>query len=112
VLPGDSGLNLETRQFAKYPIWAVGPHRAAWASGRTVTLAALRDEPLVMLTDEFSLTRMLRQAFGSASSRMWWRRVATGISWHRWLRRGSARPSCPNRCSRAWKPATSLPSPG
>ena len=36
VLPGDSGLNLETRQFAKYPIWAVGPHRAAWASGRTV----------------------------------------------------------------------------
>ena len=63
VLPGDSGLNLETRQFAKYPIWAVGPHRAAWASGRTVTLAALRDEPLVMLTDEFSLTRMLRQAF-------------------------------------------------
>jgi DNA-binding transcriptional LysR family regulator len=29
-------------------------------------LAALRDEPLVMLTDEFSLTRMLRQAFADA----------------------------------------------
>jgi len=63
VLPGDTGLALETRQFAKYPIWAVGPHRAAWASSRTVTLEALRDEPLVMLTDEFSLTRKLRQAF-------------------------------------------------
>ncbi len=63
VLPGDSGLALETRQFAKYPIWAVGPHQSAWASGRTVTLDALRDEPLVMLTDEFSLTRKLRQAF-------------------------------------------------
>lgn len=63
VLPGDTGLALETRQFGKYPIWVVGPPRAGWASGRTVTLEALRDEPLVMLTDEFSLTRKLRQAF-------------------------------------------------
>ena len=63
VLPGDSGLALETRQFGRYPIWAVGPRKAAWARGRTVTLAALRNEPLVMLTDDFSLTRKLRQAF-------------------------------------------------
>ncbi len=66
VLPGDSGLQLETRAFAKYPIWAVGPHRAAWASGRTVTLEALRHEPLILLTEDFSLTRKLRQAFMEA----------------------------------------------
>jgi DNA-binding transcriptional LysR family regulator len=63
VLPGDSGLALETRQFAKYPIWAVGPRKASWARGKTVSLSALRDEPLVLLTEEFSLTRKLRQAF-------------------------------------------------
>jgi DNA-binding transcriptional LysR family regulator len=60
VLPGDSGLALETRQ---YPIWAVGPRKASWARGKTVSLSALRDEPLVLLTEEFSLTRKLRQAF-------------------------------------------------
>lgn len=63
VLPRDSGLALETRQFARYPIWAVGPRDAAWAKGRTVRLQALSQEPLVLLTDAFSLTRMLRQAF-------------------------------------------------
>ncbi|WP_423198629.1 MULTISPECIES: LysR family transcriptional regulator [unclassified Cupriavidus] len=63
VVLGDTGLALETREFARYPVWAVGPRRAAWASGRTVTLEALRHEPLVMLTEAFSLTRMLRQAF-------------------------------------------------
>jgi DNA-binding transcriptional LysR family regulator len=63
VLPGDSGLALETRKFASYPIWAVGPRNAMWARRRTVTMSALRDEPLILLTEEFSLTRKLRQAF-------------------------------------------------
>ncbi|MDF3832257.1 LysR substrate-binding domain-containing protein [Cupriavidus basilensis] len=63
VLPGDSGLSLATREFAKYPIWVAGPRKASWAKGKTVTLAALRDEPLLMLTEDFSLTRKLRQAF-------------------------------------------------
>ncbi|EHP43429.1 regulatory protein, hth LysR, substrate-binding [Cupriavidus basilensis OR16] len=63
VLPRDSGLALATREFAKYPIWVAGPRKASWAKGKTVTLAALRDEPLLMLTEDFSLTRKLRQAF-------------------------------------------------
>ncbi|AJG24328.1 LysR family transcriptional regulator [Cupriavidus basilensis] len=63
VLPRDSGLELATREFAKYPIWVAGPRKASWAKGKTVTLAALRDEPLLMLTEDFSLTRKLRQAF-------------------------------------------------
>ncbi|MBB1636144.1 LysR family transcriptional regulator [Cupriavidus sp. UME77] len=63
VLPRDSGLELATREFAKYPIWVAGPRKATWAKGKTVTLAALRDEPLLMLTEDFSLTRKLRQAF-------------------------------------------------
>ncbi|CAG2128520.1 LysR family transcriptional regulator [Cupriavidus plantarum] len=83
VLPGDSGLALETRQFAKYPIWVVGPRDAAWAKERsagrtatrtagrttgrtavgTISLHALSQEPLVMLTEAFSLTRTMRQIF-------------------------------------------------
>jgi DNA-binding transcriptional LysR family regulator len=63
VLPVDSALELATQPFAKYPIWAVGPRRAPWARGKTVSLAALSDEPLVLLTEEFSLTHKLRQAF-------------------------------------------------
>jgi len=66
VLPVDSGPDVAARQFAKYPIWVVGPRKAAWARGRTVSLAALRDEPLVLLTEEFSLTRKLRQVFAEA----------------------------------------------
>lgn len=66
VLPGDSGLSLGTRQFAKHPIYVVGPHKARWARGRTVTLAALRDQPLVLPTEEFSLTRKLGHAFAAA----------------------------------------------
>lgn len=66
VLPGDSGLDLATREFARYPIWVVGPAGAPWAGGKTVTLEALDNTPLVLLTDEFSLTRKLRQAFDTA----------------------------------------------
>ncbi|WER48433.1 LysR substrate-binding domain-containing protein [Cupriavidus sp. WKF15] len=63
VLPVDSTPDLATQPFAKYPIWAVGPRKAAWARGKTVSLAALSEEPLVLLTEEFSLTHKLRQAF-------------------------------------------------
>jgi len=79
VLPGDSGLDLATREFARYPIWVVGPRGAAWAGGRTVKLDALRETPLVLLTDEFSLTRKLRQAF--ATARMAPRVVAQSGHW-------------------------------
>ncbi|MDF3885716.1 LysR substrate-binding domain-containing protein [Cupriavidus basilensis] len=63
VLPRDSGLALATREFAKYPIWVAGSRKASWAKNKTVTLAALCDEPLLLLTEDFSLTRKLRQAF-------------------------------------------------
>jgi DNA-binding transcriptional LysR family regulator len=63
ALPSDSGLELASRPFGKQPIWAVGPHKARWARGKTVSLMALRDEPLVLLTEEFALTRQLRHAF-------------------------------------------------
>jgi DNA-binding transcriptional LysR family regulator len=66
VLPRDSDLELVTREFAKYPIWVAGPRKASWAKGKTVTLAALRDEPLLLLTEDFSLTRKLRLAFHDA----------------------------------------------
>lgn len=66
ILPRDSDLELATREFAKYPIWVAGPRKASWAKGKTVTLAALRDEPLLLLTEDFSLTRKLRLAFHDA----------------------------------------------
>ncbi|MFS8978918.1 LysR substrate-binding domain-containing protein [Cupriavidus necator] len=66
VLPGEISASLSTRQFAKYPIWAVGPPEASWAGSSTVQLRALKDEPLILLTDEFSLTHRIRQAFVDA----------------------------------------------
>ncbi|WP_137924169.1 LysR family transcriptional regulator [Cupriavidus sp. 2SB] len=66
VVPCDIALGLEARQFAKYPIWVVGPRHATWAGGQTVSLHALRNEPLVMLTDEFALAHKLRHAFVEA----------------------------------------------
>ena len=66
LLPADPALELETRTFGSYPILAVGPRTAPWAGDGSVSLAALRDEPLVLLADDFALTRQLREAFRDA----------------------------------------------
>ncbi len=65
VLPADPALPLASHVIGSHAVWAVGPREAPWAVGApaTVTLAALRDVPLVLLKDDFSLTRMVRQAF-------------------------------------------------
>lgn len=66
LLPANPGLALSTRSFGRYPILVVGPRHAAWAREPAVNLTALRDEPLVLLPDDFSLTRRLRDAFSEA----------------------------------------------
>lgn len=68
VLPADGALPLATRVIRSHAVWAVGAPDAEWAAPAgsapaTVRLAALRNEPLVLLKDDFSLTRKLRQAF-------------------------------------------------
>ena len=60
------------------------PRRLAQGAGQ-VSLAALRDEALILLEDDFSLTRRIRRAFGDARFEP---RVAarsgSGIFWWRW----------------------------
>lgn len=63
LLPADPGLGLAARSFGRFPIHAVGAREAPWAGNPTVDLAALQAEPLVLLSDDFSLTRQLRSAF-------------------------------------------------
>ncbi len=63
LLPADPALGLAARSFGRFPIHAVGMRGAPWAASPTVDLAALQAEPLVLLSDDFSLTRQLRGAF-------------------------------------------------
>ncbi|RJF96981.1 LysR family transcriptional regulator [Noviherbaspirillum cavernae] len=66
VLPADPDLDLVSAPIASYPIWALA--RAGTFPGRRATLSfkALNDMPLVLLKDDFALTRRLRQAFDEA----------------------------------------------
>lgn len=67
LLPVAPALGLATRSFGRYPLQVVGPRHAAWARATgPVSLAALRDEALILLEDDFSLTRRIREAFGDA----------------------------------------------
>jgi DNA-binding transcriptional LysR family regulator len=85
LLPVAPALGLATRSFGRYPLQVVGPRHAAWARARPGALAALRDEALILLEDDFSLTRRIREAFGDARFEP---RVAaragSGIFWWRW----------------------------
>lgn len=66
LLPADPALGLATRSFGRFPILVAGPAGAPWARRMTVALADLRNTPLVLPTDEFSLTRQVRAAFHGA----------------------------------------------
>ena len=63
VLPVDPTLNLQATEVAKFPIWAVAKSNTFRANKSTIRLADLESMPLVMLKDEFALTRALRQVF-------------------------------------------------
>ncbi|GGY77347.1 LysR family transcriptional regulator [Pseudoduganella plicata] len=66
VLPADPGLAVETLPVATYPIWALAAPGTFRAGRRTLPLKALKELPLVLLTDDFAITRALRQAFTGA----------------------------------------------
>ncbi|WPL81727.1 LysR family transcriptional regulator [Bordetella hinzii] len=66
VLPVAAPGPLQARRFGSYPLWAVGPADAAWAGKTTLPLGALREVPLLIPTEDFALTRRLRQACESA----------------------------------------------
>lgn len=66
VLPVAPGLPVATLPVASYPIWALAAAHTFQRQRRTLKLAALKDLPLVLLTDDFALTRALRRAFAQA----------------------------------------------
>ncbi|HMV63927.1 MAG TPA: LysR family transcriptional regulator [Zoogloea sp.] len=63
LLPVDPALGLATRTVGRHPIVAVGPADALWARQAQVDLSHLDGEALVLLHDDFALTRQLRDAF-------------------------------------------------
>ncbi|WP_419204296.1 LysR family transcriptional regulator [Bordetella trematum] len=62
VLPVASPGPLQAQRFGSHPLWVVGPADVAWAGKKTLSLSALRDVPLLIPTEDFALTRRLRQA--------------------------------------------------
>ncbi len=66
VLPVEPALNLVTVPIASYPVWALARTGTFHKRLVTLKLKALRDAPLVLLKDDFALTRRLRRAFAEA----------------------------------------------
>ena len=66
ILPVAPDGGLAVQAFGSYPIWVIGPPDAPWAGKTSLPLAALRDARLLIPTDDFAITRRLRQAFAEA----------------------------------------------
>ena len=63
VLPADPELELEVMPVARYPIWAVAQICSFQKNRAALRCAQLDGMPLVMLNNEFGLTRSLRGTF-------------------------------------------------
>ena len=66
VLPADPALQLVSVEIASYPIWALAEAGTFRKQRTTLEFKALRDMPLVLLKDDFALTRTLRRTFRDA----------------------------------------------
>lgn len=66
ILPVAAPGPLQAHRFGSHPLWVVGPADAPWAGKKTLPLSALREVPLLIPTDDFALTRRLRQACETA----------------------------------------------
>ena len=66
VLPLDLSLELVTMPVASYPIWALGMPGTFRKKQAAIRLKSLRDMPLVLLNDDFALTRSLLRRFDEA----------------------------------------------
>ncbi|CAM4074457.1 LysR family transcriptional regulator [Kerstersia similis] len=65
ILPADHP-ELISQAFGDYPLWVVGPARSPLRGRKTLAFEQLAELPLLMLDEDFALTRRLRQAFRSA----------------------------------------------
>ena len=61
ILPIAPDGGLAAQPFGNYPIWVIGPPDAPWAGKTSLPLSALRDARLLIPTDDFAITRRLRQ---------------------------------------------------
>jgi DNA-binding transcriptional LysR family regulator len=66
VLPADPALQLVSVEIASYPIWALAEAGTFQKPRTTLKFKSLRDMPLVLLKDDFALTRTLRHTFRDA----------------------------------------------
>jgi DNA-binding transcriptional LysR family regulator len=66
ILPVAPDGGLAAQPFGSYPIWVIGPPDAPWAGKTSLPLGALREARLLIPTDDFAITRRLRQAFADA----------------------------------------------
>jgi len=66
VLPTEPTLELVSAPVASYPIWALAEPGTFSRQRTTLPFKALAELPLVLLKDEFALTRSLRQHFAQA----------------------------------------------
>ncbi|PND29874.1 LysR family transcriptional regulator [Achromobacter pulmonis] len=66
ILPIAPDGGLAAQPFGRYPIWAIGPPDAPWAGKTSLPLGALREARLLIPTDDFAITRRLRQACAEA----------------------------------------------
>lgn len=66
VLPADPALALNTQPVASYPLYAVAALGTFQKQRTTLKMKSLGELPLVLLKDDFALTRALRQAFSAA----------------------------------------------
>jgi DNA-binding transcriptional LysR family regulator len=66
VLPSDPQLGLDTEAIASHPIWALAARGTFRDNRATIRVKELAGLPLLLLNDDFALTRHLRQAFDGA----------------------------------------------
>jgi len=66
VLPADPELGLQSSPIASYPVWALAAQGTFQKNRSTIKLKALANTPLVLLKDDFAMTRTLRAAFATA----------------------------------------------
>ncbi len=79
ILPLGPELNLSTAPVARHGVWAIGRKNSFRSAQGKVKLEELERHPLIFLSDDFALTRMLRRAFAhaglqphiAAQSRQW-----------------------------------------
>jgi DNA-binding transcriptional LysR family regulator len=66
LLPADPELGLQSSPITSHPIWALAAQGTFQKNRTTLKLKSLANMPLVLLKDDFAMTRELRAAFAAA----------------------------------------------